>query len=255
MASVLTFESRLTSIRDDIANKTKPDAAGYYKVLLGALNIYNSEGKFYEATEAVLNLFNASSSLMTRLKDGALKAEVMHPQATPGMSKRDYIKRIVQIDESKVCGHFNKIEVDTKPTYIKSQKEPVYLVYGWVKPQGVFGNALKSDLDNPESNTAFSIRSLTKERDMAGIRVKTLLHIVTWDWVNIPGIEVAKKSFTASLEDAIIPIDENEISEMITMLEEQEAVSTESEKLALHEIKLAMSTCSTDTGCNIYDSW
>ena len=191
-----------TTIKSTADNKVlEQDKDGYYKVNLGALNAFNSGGSFYTA-EGVKSLINdSSSSLARRLKSGNLKAEVGHPQMTPGMTKTNFYIRNMKIDITNTCGHIRELILTptNEPSGVPGQGNYI-LIEGWVKPGGIHGDALKKALDNPEENVAFSIRSFTSDKVVNGINIKKILQIVTWDWVNEPGIAKATKWKKLSIE-------------------------------------------------------
>lgn len=180
------------------AGVLKPDAEGYYTVVLGALNFYNSAGDFYPY-ESAKELFSESSSLMRRIKNGACRAEYGHPKLQPGMSQRDFLARILSIHEDKVCAHIKEVILDDKSVKDVDGK-PVMAIIGKVKPCGPYGAVLKESLDNPSENVCFSIRSLTKDVYDGIVNKKNLLQIICWDYVNEPGISVANKYQSPALE-------------------------------------------------------
>lgn len=181
-------------------NKTgvlKPDADGYYEITLGALDVFNSAGAFYPLGPAK-QLFEGSSSLMRRIENGNCKGECGHPKMSPGMSMRDYLARIMRIEETNVCCHFREVRLTTIPS--KDGRGTVVGVVGKVKPSGPKGPALKEALDNPHENVCFSVRSLTNDTPHNGILHKSVKTIVCWDWVVEPGISVATKYNSPALE-------------------------------------------------------
>lgn len=176
----------------------KPDSDGYYTVVLGGLNVYNSAGAYYPLASAKA-LFEESSTFMRRVKSACLKAECGHPKKTPGMSMRDYLGRIMQIEETNVCCHIAEIWLDHENVKDESGRT-VVAIMGKVKPTGPRGDALKAALDNPKENVCFSIRSLTDDRIEAGVLTKHIKNILTFDWVTEPGISFAKKYHSPALE-------------------------------------------------------
>lgn len=180
------------------AGVLKPDADGYYTLVLGALDIYNSGGAFYPYATAK-QLFKESSSLMRRIANGALRGEYGHPRPQPGQSMREFMSRIMDIYEPNVCCHIRKVTIDY--TSVKDENgRPVIAIIGEVKPAGPRGPALKESLDNPSENVCFSIRSITQDCMQGGVVQKNLKTIVTWDYVNEPGLSVAKKWHSPALE-------------------------------------------------------
>ena len=194
-----------TTIKSNTDNrKLETDGRGYYKITLGALNVFNSANEYYKLDDNVKKLFTEDSSvLMRRIKSGSLKSEVGHPKLVPGMTRNDYFARNLRIEETNICAHIRDImleETDIDSGYGNGDK--VVLVTGWVAPSGVHGEALKKDLENPDVNVAFSIRSFTKNKMVGGTVVKYIGQVVTWDWVNEPGINHATKWKTIGIESA-----------------------------------------------------
>lgn len=183
------------------AGTLKPDADGYYTVVLGALDVYNSIGAFYPEASA-RELFERSSSLMRRVSSGNLRGEYGHPRMEPGMSDDAFLARVRDIKEQCVSHHIRKVTVDYT-THRNKQGQPVITIVGEVKPCGPFGPALKEQLENKSEDVCFSIRSLTNDRYEGGRLMKHLKVIVTWDYVNEPGLDVARKWNSPSLEGMV----------------------------------------------------
>lgn len=176
----------------------KPDANGYYELVLGAYDFHNEAGAFYPL-EPLKKLMENSSPLMRRIRDGYVKSECGHPRMTPGMSDRDFLMRVCDIQETNVCAHIKSIELDDERVMHNGQK--VAAIIGMVKPSGPKGDALEKSLSNPDENVAFSVRSLTNDYwTPAGKLIKEVDEIITWDLVNQPGINVANKYRSPALE-------------------------------------------------------
>ena len=178
-----------------------PDQDGYYTVVLGGLNVYNSVGEYY-TSEGALQLFENSSVLMRRIKNGSLYAELGHPKKLPTTSMEEFYNRIVTIDENNVCGHISEVTLDFN--YGKSRPElgnkDLIAVVGKVKPAGPKGNTLKESLENPKQNSAFSVRGLTENKFRNNKVERKLTNIITWDYVIEPGISIACKAYSPVLE-------------------------------------------------------
>lgn len=190
------------------AGKLKPNADGYYTLVVGGLNAFNSSGAYYPLGPAK-SLFEDSSSFMRRIKNGNCKAECGHPKPTPGQTSRDFLQRVLQIEETRVCAHFRKIWLQEEG--IKdAQGRPIIAIMAEVKPAGPMGPALKEALDNQHENVNFSIRSLTQDRMVpAGYLEKNIRQIICFDWVTEPGIPAANKYSSPALESfeetALVP--------------------------------------------------
>jgi len=178
-----------------------PDENGYYTLVVGGLNVYNSAQEYYVAHSA-LALFESSSALMRRIKNGALYAELGHPVKAPSMSMEDYYHRVMRIDETNVCAHIKEVWLDMEygkknPHLNNSQ---LIAVLAKVKPAGVKMHALESALTTPEQNVAFSVRGITDNAYKNNRTERHLTTIVTWDYVIEPGISIATKWNSPVLE-------------------------------------------------------
>lgn len=176
----------------------KPDATGYYDVILGAFDYYNTNGAFY-AFEPAKKLLEDSGILMRRIKKGVLHGERGHPKREEGMSDEDFIRRALSIDEGNIAFHIKEIEVDDQNVVDKNGKK-IIAIRAKIKPCGPAGDDLKASLENPHQNTCFSIRSFTEDVTNGLSRIKNVVEIITWDWVVEPGIAIANKYDFPSME-------------------------------------------------------
>lgn len=180
------------------AGVVKPDADGYYSMVIGGLDMYNSAGEYYSLAGSKA-LFENSSQFMRRVKNGALRGEVGHPRMERGMSDDDFIGRIMEIRESNVCVHFKEIWLDFNNVKDQSGKTHVAIM-AKLTPSGVGGAALEKALNNPGENVCFSIRAFTQNYYNGRVLTKDLKNIITFDWVNEPGIHIATKYHNPGLE-------------------------------------------------------
>ncbi len=174
------------------------DEDGYYTVVLGGLNVYNSAGAYYPLDKAKA-LFEESSVFMRRVKSGCLKSECGHPKKSPAMTMRDYLNRIMQVEETNVCCHIAEVWLDHDNVKDENGRT-VVAIMGKIRPSGPRGEALKDALENGRENVCFSIRSLTDDRIEGGVLTKHIKTILTFDWVTEPGISFAKKYHSPALE-------------------------------------------------------
>ena len=182
-----------------------PDSDGYYTMIVGALNTYNSAGEYYTA-EGTTALFENSSHFMRRIQNKALYAELGHPKKSPDMSMEQFYNRIVTIEETNICGHFKEIVLDFK----FGEKNPqlnnpkLIAIVGKVKPAGAKASALQLALENAQQNAAFSVRGLTENKYANGRTERRLTNIITFDHVVEPGISIADKLMAPGLEKRVI---------------------------------------------------
>lgn len=176
----------------------KQDENGYYEMVVGALNVFNSAGQFY-VYEQAKELFQSSSQLMRRVSRGALRGEYGHPKPQPGMSNDMFANRIMSIHEENVCCHHKEITLDFDRVK-DAQGKPVIAIISKVMPSGPMGPALEKSLKNPSENVCFSIRAFTDDFREGGVTKRVLKTIVTFDAVNEPGISFAEKFQSPVLE-------------------------------------------------------
>lgn len=218
----------------------KPDDNGYYTQVLGAFDFLNSAGANYPF-ESAKSLFESSSSLMRRIKNGQCYGENGHPKKTPGMSMRDYITRILQVDEGNIICHFANLWID-KDNVKDENGKPIIAVMGRVKPAGPHAASLEASMKNPEENVAFSVRSLTQDTFANGRTQKHMRTLVTYDRVPEPGISCAAKYNNPALE--MLEESEDLITPEMLNLVEQEASS----KIALESGGMSIAMVRSELG-------
>ncbi len=197
MASSVRFVCQSLAGVNKVGNLPKDDN-GYYTVVIGALGMYNSAGHFYEYEEAKA-LFESSSSLMRRVSKGSLRGEYGHPRMEPGMKEADFANRIMSIWESNTCVQFKEIWLDFESIKDENGK-PVIAIMAKIIPSGPHGPVLEKQLNNKDENVCFSIRAFTDDYMEGGTRHRILKTIVTFDYVNEPGMSVAAKWKSPALE-------------------------------------------------------
>jgi len=104
----------------------------------------------------------------------------------------------MDIQEDNVCCHFRRIWLEAG--HKSPDGRPVVAIMAEVKPSGPKGPALAEALQNNAENVCFSIRSFTHDVMQNGVLNKLLRTIVTFDYVNEPGISIAKKWHAPGLE-------------------------------------------------------
>jgi len=189
------------------------DESGYYKILVGGLNVFNSAGAFYTNNGIEDFYTNKSSKFYERLQNGYLKSEVGHPQMKPGMRVAEFITRNMRIDMANTCAHIKSIELEqTNINEGLPGHGNVIYIWVWLKPSGPHGEALQKALDNKDENVAFSVRSFTKDTVVNGTTIKQLAQVITFDWVQAPGIKYANKWNSVGVEeDEVLSLDINDI--------------------------------------------
>lgn len=176
----------------------KQDANGYYEVVVGALNVFNSVGQYY-VYEQARELFEESSHFMRRVRRGVLRGELGHPKPLPGMNPDAFAQRCMSIYEDNVCCHHKEIFLDMDRVRDEAGN-PVIAIVSKLLPSGPHGAQLAKSLENPDENVCFSIRAFTDDFREHGVTKRILRTIVTWDQVNEPGLSAAEKYKSPALE-------------------------------------------------------
>lgn len=221
----------------------KKDKDGYYYVLLGALNIFNSEGVFYAFNESK-HVFDRSSIFMRKIQAGNLFGEEDHPPYVNGMSDADWIERNEWIETKNVAMHIREVEL--KPTDQMCNNLPVVEIWGWVKPNRERGPLLAEALENEHQNVCFSLRAIVREGFIHGVRTRRIDKLVTFDWVIEDGLQICNKYSAIQRGSKVAqestrtyvdrPISRQALEDILFREEATATVATESRRGNLREI-------------------
>lgn len=171
----------------------------YREVRLGSLGAHNSAGWVYDEA-AGRRLIEGSAGLMRMInQNNALRGECGHPRMSPGMTQLQWFNRVADIYEPNVCFHIRRLMLDSGRD---EQGRPITMILGEVRESGKESGWFERQMENRDENVAFSIRSFTNDRVVAGRKTKYLTRIVTWDTVNEPGLVRSDKYGSPSLESA-----------------------------------------------------
>jgi hypothetical protein len=176
----------------------KQDENGYYPMVVGGLGTYNSSGQFYDYERAKA-IFEGSGQLMRRVSKGALRGEYGHPKMAPGQSNDSFVNRVMSIYEENTCCHHKELELDFENVKDENGR-PIIAIVSKVCPSGPLGHVLERQLKNKDENVCFSIRAFTDDFREGGRLTRVLKTVVTFDYVNEPGIAVANKYKSPALE-------------------------------------------------------
>lgn len=179
-------------------NKVEKREDGAYKIILGALNAFNVHSEFY-LTDGVKNLLSSGGyhSLASKLKRGLLKGEANHPFKLPGMTDSEFVNRNLIVDNALASHHILEVLLE-ETNEVEANNAKVVLIWGWIKPtDNEHGRALRASLEDEDVNVAFSIRCFSVLRNINGLASRYITNIVTWDWVDNPGIARAVKPATS----------------------------------------------------------
>ena len=172
------------------------DEHGYYSQPIGGLNVMNSAGMYY-TYQGAKNLFEESSAFMRRVRRGALRGENGHPKRAPGQSIDEFASRVLTIDESRICVHWRDISLDFN-NYKDQNGQPIVAIIGSFTPAGELRHVVEEAVSNGFQNSCFSIRSFTEDYYVRGILNRDIKTIITFDFVNEPGISSREVQVTDS---------------------------------------------------------
>ena len=245
--SVVKFTETIFRDQNKKGVLPKPDENGYYTIMVGALNCFNSAGEFYVAKNSI-KLFQESSPFMRRIQSGCLFSELGHPRREKGMSYTDYYQRMIDIVDTNVCAHFSEVWLDTD--YGRKHPEcgqpDMIAIFAKVKPHGPHADTLRSSLETAQINTAFSIRGITDNFERNGRIERELTCVFTFDHVVMPGIKRACKAFAPGLEsDSSLILETGQdvfiqkelLRDVVMRKDERSSFATESSRLIMEELR------------------
>lgn len=234
----------------------KPDENGYYTMVIGGLNTFNSVGEYY-TLEGAKELFEASSSLMRNIQSGSLKGELGHPKKLPGMSTDEYIKRVLTVEETNISHHIKEVWLDESfgRQHPELKNPTLVAIMAKVRPSGIKASALQTALESPDENVWFSIRALTQDYYNRGQTFRVLKTIVTWDHVHYGGISTANKWQSPALESLEeLPVSLKSLERVLE--DSMQDVAMESSRLILTEgIERMRSDLRLVTLPHLYAKW
>jgi len=216
--------------------RAKKDKNGYYDIMIGVLGAPNVNGITYLYDQAK-HLFESNSVLQRRIASGGIYGEHGHPYRENGMKLTDYIRRLAHIEPKNKSTHFKMITLDDQ-IYQRpdnSLKKGQVGIVSKLKPAGRFGPEIEASLNNPDENTAWSIRSLTDpvwEGNKLVAKIAT--KIFTFDSVNSGGFPDASKWHSVGCEDDLT-ITKDELNELKGYLEPEFGLEDD-DKLMLRDI-------------------
>lgn len=208
----------------------KPDEKGWYDVYLGALNFPNSVGAEYDV-EPVRQLLMNDSIIARRIAKGRLFGELGHPRQLPGMTDKEYIARLLDLNEQCEVFTIKTITIDTSAK--DKHGRPIIALRGLIKPSGPYRDVLQQKLDDPDINVNFSIRTLAQNYYQNGKLRKRVGNFITVDLVGEPGIDVADKYNAPSTESYLVEVDGDTI---LSVAQNARSYGLESSKDAMRDI-------------------
>lgn len=202
----------------------KPNADGSYTCVVGGFNCFNNTGEYYEL-ERSKPLFHESSIMQINAKNRSLKGEYGHPKPLPGQDMTSFIGRAARIEETLVSHCLTRIWLQENGR--DREGRPVVWVMADIVPCGPYGDALRKDFEAGLVNVCFSVRAFTDPDIWARERRRVMTRIMTYDYVNLPGIQFATKYDSPTMEDFHKPfsISSDMVDELIVQSGGQHALT------------------------------
>lgn len=202
---------------------------GYVEIILGAFAAFGNGGWLYD-TPSAMRVMEGDPEFLRMMQAGRIKSEWGHPRRPPGMTDQEWFVRICEIYEMNVSSHIRKVSASLD-TVTDERGRKVVAIIGEVRGSGPFAKQFDDQLHNPDEDVNYSIRCFAKKN--FGNMNKYMTKIITWDSVFDPGVAVATKYKTPSLESktqVAQMLDEAEFNiEQLRMgLQEQSAANHES---------------------------
>lgn len=208
MSKIITFGNTILaeSGKRGILKPMEPGGE-YYRLNAGGFNIPNRGGIVYRFNEYLRECMREDSDLNRRVSEGQVQMELGHPpqyfyEMINGVMVRtnitdlfQWIHRLRTILDPNVCGFIRKIIWEMTG----GENDPIYN-YIEARPFGVHKQVFKDSLEDPDINTAVSVRTVTKPQKV-GHTSREVDYFSTYDLVIEQGMINACKHRTAGLED------------------------------------------------------
>lgn len=188
------------SAQNKVGLLKKNEKGEYLDIVFGALEFRNSTGSTY-SLESGEDLLRPGSLFSDMLTSGQAKGEYWHPKREAGWTDEQWFQRIMYCEEKYTSHLHTSMWIDMIKPHGYDRKIPAFI--GNLLPTGPYGDTLEKQLDTPQDNVSFSIRSITDDIKLSdGTFYKKILAASGFDHVTRPGIKIASKANAISLENA-----------------------------------------------------
>ena len=113
------------------------------------------------------------------------------------MSQAEWLARVSDIHEHWTSHNIVKLELDD--SLVKDDRGPVVSMLAKIKPSGPQAQVLERIMSDPQENACFSLRGFSVPKVNNGRNERLWSKIITWDYVNEPGIRQATKYHSPTL--------------------------------------------------------
>ena len=181
----------LDNINGQKLKALRPDEDGYYTVPVAVLGESSRNGPYYDVESVVNQIVNEDTVFHKALTQGNLYGEWGHPPYDAPISRIDTI-----IEDR--CSH----HISALWTGEEKLSSGGIILYSKLKPSGPYGDMLEKSLLSKKENTSFSLRSLitAKWDNIRKCQYRTVVRLVTFDFVGMPGYFQASKWYAPGTE-------------------------------------------------------
>lgn len=189
----ISFVIETMRVRDGHTLKTLDrDNEGYYlNIPMAVLGIVTQNNTYYQVDRFVQELQSQESLFNKTLAEGKLYGEYGHPGELASLGKEAGLKRLLTVEPKNLSHHIKRVSTGRK------LETGGVVVEADVKPTGPHGSHLKESLDTPSMNTSFSLRSAAKSQTKNGVIHRSVLRMVTFDYVCAGGYNEASKRYAS----------------------------------------------------------
>mgnify|MGYP006424601777 CR=1 FL=1 len=174
--------------------KLTSDKEGYYlNIPMAVLGTVTQNNTYYQVDRFKDEISGQESLFRKTLADGKLYGEYGHPGELNTLGRDAMLKRLLTVEPKNQSHHIKRVGTGRR------LENGGLIIDADVKPFGPYGDHLKESLESNSMNTAFSLRSASKSQTKNGVTHRTMLRLVTFDYVCSGGyFEASKRYVTGS---------------------------------------------------------
>lgn len=222
---------------DKKVNAIKPDKDGVYRGLPAFVIGKGSRSTDYENESFYRSIVDNNSSFRLRITEGNCEGEWGHPFLAG--SPEEQIKRLFHIERTRIC----QVITGLKTVPLESG-DTLGLIDVVPTGPGTFGPALVHSLENPNINTAWSMRTFCHppKQQPNGRFLKSIKDFITIDAEGTPGWEEASKRYrdgitiSSGMESLNLYSETCSANDVLNVIKEQKILGTESKNQQLFDI-------------------
>ena len=176
--------------------RIKPNELGVYAGLpMMVLGERTQQNTYYDPQSIVDQITNPNTRFNMVFRANKLYGEYGHPTFYDYKTQEDKLQRLTTVEEKQSSHLFTGIYTDAPSS------DGTIIVRADIKPSGPYGSVFKESLDDPVTNTAFSLRAFVDTKVQPdGLKYRTVRSLTTWDTVGASGYKGTDKANAIGLE-------------------------------------------------------